>query len=135
MKRTEYNCSIWFEHTAYNVNYAITYLEMRGIDYNMTISSQEVEVDTSEKYEHCLDRLSKRLNHQSHKVDYCRVDFDNNTYVYLENDELCGGEWRSHKLVKVNYKYIRIKRMKTLPQGKVINEVYHKTTGLTYPFS
>lgn len=69
-------------------------------------------------------------------MDYCRVDYDN-CYEYLENDTPVYFyepfknkptiiEYRNASLLKNNYKYNRIKRLKALPPGKKINTLYHK---------
>lgn len=61
-------------------------------------------------------------------MDYCRVDFANGVYMYLENNVQTFGEKnRAEYLMKKLYRYKRIKRMYQIPPNKEINHLYIRT--------
>ena len=68
-------------------------------------------------------------------MDYCRVDYKNGFFEYLENNipihhQMDSGEqyieYRSRRLMQKCYNYQRIKRLKKLPEGRKINVLYRK---------
>lgn len=74
-----------------------------------------------------------------HHPDFCRVDYENGLYEYLANDECIVVsqtmdeeaitiyyDYRAAQLLHDRWKYVRIKRLAALPDGKTINTLYRR---------
>ena len=57
------------------------------------------------------------------KMTYCRIDFENRTYIYLENDK---GE-HSSTFPGHSRKIIRARKIAFLPPNKKINTIYTRS--------
>lgn len=81
----------------------------------------------------------KRKEVYYHHPDFCRVDYENGLYEYLANDErivvsqtindealTTYYDYRATSLLHECWKYIRIKRLNALPEGKTINTLYRR---------
>ena len=58
-------------------------------------------------------------------MSYVRIDYANGCYEYLKNDTPCLSGMRANPLLRHAYKYIRLRKMNELPEGKKCDKLYY----------